>query len=278
MAISGTENGHANGHANGLSDGANGSNYTNGHSNGLSRGTRDNPPHGQDGTITTKQGYFLDDLDYSNLDLSMFTFSAAKAEQVNPNHRLVLEVVREAFESAGVSEWRGKNIGAYVGLFTEDWQELATNITRSSSSDMNTMLITTWNASPDLTRLACTGQSAGGNLAVQSGLLFSELSQIKLITSMGGSLSTDIPYCRVPGLRKTLGRSPPPAGKAKNIIRTYVRNIKPQSMRTSGNVIEMWDFFDLRVETGILGSLAWGRAERGSGRNEGVGQGRDNAT
>lgn len=81
-------------------------------------------PYGQDGTISTKKGYFLNDLDYSNLDLSMFTFSAAEAEQLDPNHRLVLEMVREAFESAGETEWRRKNIGTYVGLFTEDWQEI----------------------------------------------------------------------------------------------------------------------------------------------------------
>lgn len=81
-------------------------------------------PSGRDGTISTNQGYFLNDLNYSNLDLSMFTFSAAEAEQLDPNHRLVLEVVREAFESAGESEWRRKNIGTYVGLFTEDWQEI----------------------------------------------------------------------------------------------------------------------------------------------------------
>ena len=82
-------------------------------------------PYGQDGTISTKQGYFLNDIDYSNFDLSMFSFSAAEAEQLDPNHRLVLEVVREAFESSGEIEWRRKNIGTYVGLFTEDWQEMA---------------------------------------------------------------------------------------------------------------------------------------------------------
>ena len=81
-------------------------------------------PHGQNGTISTKQGYFLGDLDYGNMDLSMFSFTTAEAEQVDPHHRLVLEVVREAFESAGESEWRGQNIGTYVGMFTEDWQEM----------------------------------------------------------------------------------------------------------------------------------------------------------
>ncbi|KAG6354258.1 hypothetical protein INS49_004863 [Diaporthe citri] len=81
-------------------------------------------PHGKHGTINTKHGYFLSDVDFSMFDLSMFTLTAAEAEQVDPNHRLVLEVVREAFESAGETEWRGKNIGTYVGMFSEDWQEL----------------------------------------------------------------------------------------------------------------------------------------------------------
>lgn len=72
-------------------------------------------PHGKHGTINTKHGYFLSDVDFSMFDLSMFTLTAAEAEQVDPNHRLVLEVVREAFESAGETEWRGKNIGTYVG-------------------------------------------------------------------------------------------------------------------------------------------------------------------
>lgn len=74
-------------------------------------------PHGKHGTINTKHGYFLSDVDFSMFDLSMFTLTAAEAEQVDPNHRLVLEVVREAFESAGETEWRGKNIGTYVGKF-----------------------------------------------------------------------------------------------------------------------------------------------------------------
>lgn len=82
-------------------------------------------PDGRHGTTNTTQGYFLKDMDYSNLDLSMFSFSVAEAEQMDPNHRLVLEVVREAFENAGERDWRSKNIGTYSGLFTEDWQEMA---------------------------------------------------------------------------------------------------------------------------------------------------------
>lgn len=81
-------------------------------------------PHGKHGTISTKHGYFLNDVDFSKFDLSMFTLTPAEVEQVDPNQRLVLELVREAFESAGETDWGGKNIGTYVGMFSEDWQDL----------------------------------------------------------------------------------------------------------------------------------------------------------
>ena len=71
---------------------------------------------GKPGTISTRHGYFINDVDFSHFDLSMFTPTPAEAEQIDPNHRLVLEVVREAFETAGEVDWRGKNIGTYVGM------------------------------------------------------------------------------------------------------------------------------------------------------------------
>ncbi|KAJ4302893.1 hypothetical protein N0V90_001784 [Kalmusia sp. IMI 367209] len=113
-------------------------------------------------------------------------------------------------------------------------------------------LITTWDAFPDLTRLACTGQSAGGYLAVQSALLFAELSRIKVVVSMGGSINTNIPQNRVPGPRVILGKRPPPPGKAESIIRAYLRNIKPKTVRTSGDVMEMWDFLTCVLQQAYL--------------------------
>jgi acyl transferase domain-containing protein len=81
-------------------------------------------PHAKHGTIITKHGYFLEDIDFSKFDASMFSMTPAEVEQVDPTQRMVLEVVREALESSGETEWRGKNIGSYVGVFTEDWQDL----------------------------------------------------------------------------------------------------------------------------------------------------------
>ncbi|CAN8097034.1 unnamed protein product [Discula destructiva] len=80
-------------------------------------------PHGKQGTVITKHGYFLSDVDLAHFDHSMFTVAAAEAELMDPNQRLTLEVVREALERAG-ENWRGKPIGTYVGMFTEDWQDL----------------------------------------------------------------------------------------------------------------------------------------------------------
>lgn len=80
-------------------------------------------PYGKQGTVITKHGYFLSGVDLAQFDHSMFTVAAAEAELMDPCQRLTLEVVREALERAG-EDWRGKAIGTYVGMFTEDWQEI----------------------------------------------------------------------------------------------------------------------------------------------------------
>lgn len=109
-----------------------------------------------------------------------------------------------------------------------------------------------WNIVPDLSRIACTGQSAGGYLAVQSALLFGELSKIKVIATMGGSIDANIPQCRLPGPRLILGKRPPPPGKAESIIRTYLKGIKRETVRTSGDVVEMWNLVTCVLQQAYL--------------------------
>lgn len=36
----------------------------------------------------------------------------------------MLEIVRECIEDAGETDWRGRNIGVYMGTFGEDWFEM----------------------------------------------------------------------------------------------------------------------------------------------------------
>ncbi|KAK5657863.1 hypothetical protein OQA88_2411 [Cercophora sp. LCS_1] len=81
-------------------------------------------PAGKPGTVNTRYGYYLDDIDLGAFDASMFGISNVELASLDPSQRLLLEVTREAFESAGEASFRGKNIGTFVGDFTEDWQDL----------------------------------------------------------------------------------------------------------------------------------------------------------
>ncbi|RDL36343.1 Uncharacterized protein BP5553_05695 [Venustampulla echinocandica] len=80
-------------------------------------------PDGKAGSVITKYGYYLD-LDLAQFDTSMFNISNAELASMDPSQRLLLEVTREAFESAGEADFRGRNIGTFIGDFTEDWQDL----------------------------------------------------------------------------------------------------------------------------------------------------------
>jgi acyl transferase domain-containing protein len=77
------------------------------------------------GTIISKYGYFLDD-DLTKFDLSMFSVTSIEASRLDPTQRLLLEVVREAFENSGEADFRGKNIGTFTSMFAEDWRDLQT--------------------------------------------------------------------------------------------------------------------------------------------------------
>ncbi|KAH8660627.1 putative polyketide synthase [Xylariales sp. PMI_506] len=80
-------------------------------------------PDGKPGSVSTKYGYYLD-VDLAQFDTSMFNVSNAELETMDPSQRLLLEVTREALEAAGEADFRGKNIGTFIGDFTEDWQDL----------------------------------------------------------------------------------------------------------------------------------------------------------
>lgn len=75
------------------------------------------------GAIKTKHGYFLQD-DLGHIDRSFFPMSKLEASSLDPQQRLLLEVVWECMESGGQTQWRGENIGCYVGVFGEDWLEI----------------------------------------------------------------------------------------------------------------------------------------------------------
>lgn len=79
---------------------------------------------GKPGTVNSKYGHYLD-VDIDRLDASFFSMSRAEVERLDPHQRLLLEVVWECMESGGQRDWRGKNIGCYVGVYGDDWLDLA---------------------------------------------------------------------------------------------------------------------------------------------------------
>ena len=79
---------------------------------------------GRSGTVKMTHGYFLQDVDLQNLDASFFSMNKAEVENLDPQQRMLLEVVWECMESGGQTDWRGQKIGCYVGVFGEDWLDL----------------------------------------------------------------------------------------------------------------------------------------------------------
>ncbi|KGO55930.1 Acyl transferase/acyl hydrolase/lysophospholipase [Penicillium expansum] len=77
------------------------------------------------GSIKTKHGYFLDDsIDLASIDTSFFSMAKVDVERMDPHQRQMLEVARECIEDAGVTNWKGRPIGCYMGSFGEDWAEM----------------------------------------------------------------------------------------------------------------------------------------------------------
>ncbi|KAL5046523.1 hypothetical protein BDW71DRAFT_214582, partial [Aspergillus fruticulosus] len=74
--------------------------------------------------VKTRHGYYLQD-DPACFDAGFFSINSHEAGRMDPQQRQLLEVVWECLESAGATNWRGKNIGCYVGVYGEDWLDLA---------------------------------------------------------------------------------------------------------------------------------------------------------
>ena len=87
-------------------------------------------PDGGPGTVQTKHGFFLDHVNLQHLDASFFSINKNEVEKLDPQQRLLLEVVWECMENGAQVGWRGKKIGCYVGVFGEDWLDMAAKDTQ----------------------------------------------------------------------------------------------------------------------------------------------------
>ncbi|KAJ2995866.1 hypothetical protein NUW58_g1155 [Xylaria curta] len=80
---------------------------------------------GKPATTNTEHGYFLDPtIDLGSLDTSFFPLGRKELEGLDPQQRIFLEVARESLDDAGEVGWKGKNVGVYIGSFTNDWYDI----------------------------------------------------------------------------------------------------------------------------------------------------------
>ena len=74
------------------------------------------------GTTNVKESYFLSE-DIRRFDAQFFNIPPTEAEAMDPQHRVLLETVYEAVESAGltIEGLQGSNTAVYVGLMCNDY-------------------------------------------------------------------------------------------------------------------------------------------------------------
>ncbi|KAK4101167.1 ketoacyl-synt-domain-containing protein [Parathielavia hyrcaniae] len=78
------------------------------------------------GTTNSPEAYFLDQ-NHRVFDASFFNISPKEAEAIDPQQRMVLEVVYEALESSGYTlhQYAGEKVAVFAGLMTADYDTLS---------------------------------------------------------------------------------------------------------------------------------------------------------
>lgn len=87
----------------------------------------DSNPDAPGSTNVKPKGYLLSD-DTRTFDASFFNISPYEAESMDPQLRIMLETVYEAFESAGytLDQMRGSKTSVHVGVMTSDYYDILT--------------------------------------------------------------------------------------------------------------------------------------------------------
>ncbi|KAK3326511.1 hybrid PKS-NRPS PsoA [Apodospora peruviana] len=221
------------------------------------------------GTTNVTKAYFLDHEPWA-FDNEFFNISTREAESMDPQQRIILEIVYESIESAGysISALRGSKTGVFVGQMSDDYRDLTlrdvdchpqhvgTGFARSILAN-RVSYVFDWKGPSLNVDTACSSSLVALHLAVQSlrtgecdmaivaGVnlvfspeLFSFLSSLRMLSPTGHSRMWDASadgYARGEGFAsvviKTLKKAVADGDDIESIIRNTAIN---QDGRSSG--------------------------------------------
>ncbi|KAK0670981.1 hypothetical protein QBC41DRAFT_335518 [Cercophora samala] len=132
------------------------------------------------GTTNTQKAYFLEE-DFRLFDNGFFGIRKEEAESMDPQQRILLEVVYESLEAAGypISHLKGSSTGVYVGQLNGDYYDVvlrnvdsapqytATGTARSIMSNRVSYFFD-WNGPSVTVDTACSSSLVALHLAVQA--------------------------------------------------------------------------------------------------------------
>lgn len=77
------------------------------------------------GTTNVKESYFLSE-NIRSFDTSFFNIAASEADNIDPQQRILLEVVYESLEAAGLPlhSLQGSQTGVFCGVMNDDWAQV----------------------------------------------------------------------------------------------------------------------------------------------------------
>jgi acyl transferase domain-containing protein len=74
-------------------------------------------------SVRMRHGYYLQE-DLETLDTSFFDMDGLQPSRMDPQQKMLLQVVWDCLENAGQVNWHGKPIGCFVGTYGGDWEEI----------------------------------------------------------------------------------------------------------------------------------------------------------
>ncbi|KAK5626219.1 hypothetical protein RRF57_001934 [Xylaria bambusicola] len=80
--------------------------------------------------------------------------------------------------------------------------------------------------------------------------------------SSSAPIHANIPHFTIPGPRTIMGSRPPPSREAEKMIRTYLKAIKPGTIRAGSDPSEMWELLMCIMQQAYLPRLMRARIDK----------------